>query len=442
MNEGVKFAINALFKAKELHKRLGFTFILLAIYRFASQVSLPGIDVENITAFQARIAKGFLSTFDMLSGGSMSRMTIMAFNIGPYISASILFNQLLTQVHPYFAALKKQGELGRAQLNQYTRYAALGMSLGYGYGLAIGLEIMQDTASHVIYPGILFRLMIALTICCSTAILIWLSEQISSRGIGNGSSVIIFCGIVANFPNSLFKLLEIGQNSEYGILKVLLVAAIIFVLLFIIVFCEKVERTIDVQYTRKQVSAALMIEAKAAKFPIRLNPSGPMPAIFAGQVVMVPVSIIYYLGLNKYSWGESLMSGLQHGGWLYVWLYGIAVYTLATVAANAFFDCENVAFNLNQSGGFVKGYRPGAQTQALFEKILRRVSLFGGLYLVLVCIVPEIMLKTSLVSVYFSGTSLLIVVSVIVDFVQRVQTAILEAKYGKLFEKGYGGLLW
>ncbi len=438
------FSLKALLTSKDLHKRLGFTLFILFLYRFASFIPLPGIDTANLNGLKEKITGSFFEIFDVFSGGSLSRMTIMALNVSPYIASSIFF-QLIGSVHPYFAALKKQGDVGREKLTKYTRYGALLLSIFQGYGLATALEYMESTSAIVMFPGLTFKLIACLTFCASTMLVIWFGEQINSRGIGNGSSVLIYAGIVANLPSAIINLFSMAQIGTISLLKVLIVLVVILFLFSFIVFVEKIERLVPVHYTRKQISASLITEARSSFLPIKLNPAGVLPPIFANTVLIFPAMLVSVLGntfgLFKYDWMQSLASSLKHGSFIYILLYAILIFSVSSIYASMFFDTESTSDNLNKSGGFVKGYRPGAQTSQLLEKILFKVSMLGGLYLVIICILPEILMSLSLVSLYFSGTSFIIVVGVAMDLIERIKTTILAFHYEKLFKKGYGGLL-
>lgn len=439
LNQG-GFSFKALIKSKELHKRLGFTFCILLVYRLVSFIPLPGIDVEQIASLQARISGSFFGMIDVFSGGSLGRMTIMALNIAPYISSSILF-QLLGTISPYFANLKKQGEIGRSKITKYTKWGALALSVVQGYGLATALELMKDTSEIVMFPGWAFRIIACLIFCGSTMLVMWFGEQITSRGIGNGSSIIIYTGIVANLPSSLVKLFSLGKSGEVAIFKLFLVCLLIFMLFLLIVFVERIERPVEVHYTRKQISASMMMEARSSYLPIKLNPAGVLPPIFAGTILTVPAMLLSTFGIAKYEWGRYILQNLGHGKWLFTVLYAILIFSVSSIYATMFFDCKETADNLNKSGGFIRGYRPGEQTAKFFEELLLRVSSIGGVYLTLICVVPEIMMSQSLVSLYFSGTSFIIVVGVALDFIERIRTTILSFRYEKLFKSGYGGLM-
>lgn len=434
------FSFKALIKSKELHKRLGFTFCILLAYRLASFIPLPGIDVEQLASVQARISGSFFGMFDVFSGGALGRMTIMALNIAPYISSSILF-QLLGSVSPYFANLKKQGEMGRAKIQKYTKWGALVLSIVQGYGLATALELMKDTSEIVMFPGFAFRIIACFIFCCSTMLVMWFGEQITSRGIGNGSSIIIYTGIVANLPNSLVQLFALGKSGEVALLKLFIVCLSVLLLFTVIVFAERIERPVEVHYTRKQVSASMIMDARTSYLPIKLNPAGVLPPIFAGTILSVPAMILSGMGVGKYAWGKYLLDNLGHGKWLFTVLYAVLIFSVSAIYATMFFDCKETADNLNKSGGFIKGYRPGEKTRVFLEVLLKKVATMGGVYLMFICVVPEILMSKSLVSLYFGGTSFIIVVGVALDFIERVKTTILSFRYEKLFKSGYGGLM-
>lgn len=434
------FSFASLFKAKELHKRLGFTLFILIIYRFASFIPLPGVDVEQLASFKAQISGSFFGMFDVFSGGSISRMTIMALNISPYITASILF-QLLGVVSPYFASLKKDGEIGREKIKKYTKWATLGLAIVQGYGIASALEFMKGTSELVIVPGIMFRLMACMILSCSTMLVMWFGEQITSRGIGNGSSIIIYSGIVANLPSSIVRLFELRRSGEVPLFTLFLLCVMIIGLFALIVFAERIERQIEIHYTQKQISANAMSQARTSYLPIKLNSAGVLPPIFASTILTLPVMLLNAVGATKYTWGKYIAQNMVHGSWLYILFYALMIFVSSSVYASLYFDCQDTAHNLNKGGGFIKGIRPGQKTVEFLEKLLLKISVLGGIYLVIICIVPEIMMSQFLVSLYFSGTSFIIVVGVAVDFIERVMTTMLAARYEKLFKKGYGGLL-
>lgn len=434
------FSIAALVSSKDLHKRLLFTFVVLVCYRFASFVPLPGVDMVAVEALGAKISGSFFGMFDVFSGGSLSRMTIMALNIAPYISSSILF-QLLGAVSPYFAALKKQGEVGRAKINQYTRYGALVLSIVQGYGLATYLELVKEGSEIVMFPGFGFRFMACLIFCCSTMIVMWLGEQITARGIGNGSSVIIYAGIVANLPGAIIRLFAMGRNGQISIAQVFLVCFLALFLLVFIVFVERIERPIEILYSRKQISAKMAQESHSSTLPVKLNPAGVLPPMFASSVLLVPATILAGVGLGKYEWGKYVISCLSHGTIFFTVMYAVLILFFSSFYALLVFDPKETAENLNRSGGFIRGYRPGQKTAEFFEKFVTKISTIGGIYLTFICVVPEILMSKSLISLYFSGTSFIIIVGVAVDFIERVKTTILTYRYEKLFKKGYGGLL-
>lgn len=434
------FSIAALKKAKDLKKRIFFTILVLMAYRISSYIPLPGINMDAIAILKSKITSGFFGMFDVFSGGSLSRMTIMALNIAPYISSSIAI-QLLGGLSPHFMALKKQGEVGRMKLSQYTRYGALILSVIQGYGLSTYLEYVKEGTNLVMFPGWHFRFMTCLTFCCCTMIVMWLGEQITSRGLGNGSSIIIYAGIVANLPSSIFKLFEMSRTNQISLLQLFFVCGVVILLLSIIVFVERIERPIEVHYSSKQVSSRMGIEARSSAMPIKLNPAGVLPPMFASSVLLFPATLMSGLGFAGHKWGEYIISMFSHGSLFFTVMYGILIFFFSSFYALLVFDPKETAENLNRSGGFIRGYRPGNKTAEFFEGFIKKISFIGGLYLAFICILPEIMMSKSLVSLYFSGTSFVIIAGVAIDVMERIRTAVLAFKYEKLFKKGYGGLL-
>lgn len=433
------FSFYGFFKSKDLHKRLFFTFSIILFYRFCSYIPLPGINMEAVASIQSKISSGFFGMFDVFSGGSLSRMSIMALNIAPYISSSIIF-QLLGSVSPYFMALKKQGEVGRSKINQYTRLGALVLSVFQGYGLAVYLETVKDVMEIVMFPGMFFRILSCLIFCASTIIVMWMGEQITSRGIGNGSSIIIYSGIVANLPSSLISIFNMGKSGQLSVLQVLFIFSIVMFLLSFIVFAERIEREVEIFYSKRQVSAKLLKDSSSSKMPIKLNPAGILPPMFANSVLLLPATMLSAFGIEKYSWGKYIIYSLSHGSNFFTFMYVVLIMFFSSFYASLVVDPKETTANLKTSGGFVRGIAPDGRTVKFFEDLIFRLSILGGLYLSIVCVIPEILMSKSLLSLYFSGTSFVIIVGVAVDFVEKLKTTIISFQYKKLFKKGFGGM--
>ena len=420
-------------KASELKSRIWFTLGALVIYRLGTYIPIPGIDPAILQDLFSRNAGGILGMFDMFSGGALGRMTIFALNIMPYISASIII-QLLTAVSPTLEALKKEGESGRKKLNQYTRFGTVGLAAVQSYGIAVGLEGMHaDTQSAVIDPGLFFRLVTVVTLTSGTVFLMWLGEQITARGIGNGISLIIMAGIVANLPHALASTLELGRTGAISTVFIIIFLAMSVGVVGFIVFMERAQRRILIQYPKRQVGNK-MFGGEASHLPLKLNTSGVIPPIFASSLLLLPAT---FAGFSTSQTGilADIGTYMRHGSPLYIALYvGLIIFFCFFYTAIVFNPVET-ADNLRKYGGFIPGIRPGKNTADHLEHILERLTLIGALYLAGVCVLPEILVSQYNVPFYFGGTSLLIVVSVTMDTVAQIHSHLLAHQYEGLIKK-------
>lgn len=433
-------------KATELKKRLWFVFFALIVYRIGAYIPLPGIDPIKLSEIFERNSGGILGMFDMFSGGSLRRMSIFALNVVPYISASIIM-QLLMLIYPSFGALKKEGQAGKSKINKYTRYGTVLLAFIQGYGIAVGLESMTGSSgSAVINAGMYFRLTTAITLVGGTLFLVWLGEQITTRGIGNGISLIIFAGIVAALPQALMNTFEMGRR---GILSTEIIIGVVLLalgLVIFIVFFERAQRKIMIQYPKKQVGNRLMAGG-SQPLPLKVNTAGVMPPIFASSVLLFPTTIAQFNTGGEGWISETtnwISSYLAHGQPLYIVLYITAIVIFSFFYAAVMFNPKDVAENLKKNGGFVPGIRPGTQTQEYLDKVLTRLTVIGAIYLAIVCVIPELLISEFSVPFYLGGTSLLIVVSVTMETVAQIQSHLFSHQYegliknAKLKGKGKG----
>ncbi|HEV8028228.1 MAG TPA: preprotein translocase subunit SecY [Stellaceae bacterium] len=421
-------------KATELKNRIWFTLGALVIYRLGTYIPLPGIDPHIFQDIFSRNAGGILGMIDMFSGGALGRMTIFALNIMPYISASIIV-QLMTAVSPTLEALKKEGEAGRKKLNQYTRMGTVLLAAVQAYGMAVGLEGMGGGRSAVIDPGIFFRLSTVVTLAGGTVFLMWLGEQITARGVGNGISLIIFSGIVARIPNALGQLLEQGRvgSMSYIVIILLLVGAV--AVITFIVFMERAQRRILVQYPKRQVGNK-MFGGEASHLPLKLNTSGVIPPIFASSLLLLPATIAGFgASSSGGGWLAEITSYIGRGHPVYLLLYVALIIFFCFFYTAIVFNPTETADNLRKYGGFVPGIRPGKNTADYLDYVLTRLTVVGALYLSAVCVLPEILNSQLGLTFYFGGTSLLIVVSVTMDTVAQIHSHLLAHQYEGLIKK-------
>ena len=428
------FNFGAFAKATELRKRIWFTLGALIVYRLGTYIPLPGIDPVIISDVFARQAGGILGMFNMFSGGALERMTIFALNIMPYISASIII-QLMTAVLPSLEAIKKEGEAGRKKLNQYTRYLTVLITMGQAYGLAVGLEGMQSSmGSAVIEPGFFFRFTAVVTLLGGTMFLMWLGEQITARGIGNGISLIIFAGIVAQFPHSVAATLELGRTGALSTPVIIGLLILVIAVVFFVVFVERAQRRIVIQYPKRQVGMRIT-GGESSHLPLKINTSGVIPPIFASSLLLMPMTLIGFMAGSGPAWLSTVSVYLGHGQPLYLLLYVALIIFFAFFYTAVVFNPAETADNLKKYGGFIPGIRPGKNTADYLDRVLTRLTVIGAIYLAVVCILPEILISRLAIPFYFGGTSLLIVVTVTMDTVAQVQSHLLAHQYEGLIKK-------
>jgi preprotein translocase subunit SecY len=425
---------SAFSKATELKNRIWFTLGALVIYRLGTYIPIPGIDPTILTEIFNRNAGGILGMFDMFSGGALGRMTIFALNIMPYISASIIV-QLLTAVSPQLEALKKEGESGRKKLNQYTRFGTVGLAAVQAYGIAVGIEGLRGGAgSAVVDPGMFFRLVTVITLTGGTIFLMWLGEQITSRGIGNGISLIILSGIVARLPAAIAGTLELGRQGALSTGLILAVIVMVVAVIAFIVFMERAQRRLLIQYPKRQVGNR-MFEGQSSHLPLKLNTSGVIPPIFASSLLLLPTTVANFNAGSGPGWLTTVTTLLGHGRPLFLILYIALIVFFAFFYTAIVFNPTETADNLKKHGGFIPGIRPGERTAEYIDYVLSRITVIGALYLAIVCLIPEILISYAAVPFYFGGTSLLIVVSVTMDTVAQIQGYLLAHQYEGLIKR-------
>jgi preprotein translocase subunit SecY len=428
-------------KATDLKKRLWFTLGALIVFRLLSFVPLPGIDPRALANLFDTTRGGVLDFFNMFSGGSLERMSLIALGVMPYITASIVV-QLATSMSPALAALKKEGESGRKKINQYTRYGTVFLCAIQGYFIAVGLEGwgQGNSGSAVLDPGMMFRITTVVTLVGGTMFLMWLGEQITSRGIGNGVSLIIMAGIVAQLPTTLVQVFESGRTGTMSPLAILAIVALVVVLILFICFMERAQRRVLIQYPKRQTARGQM-QAEKSHLPLKINTSGVIPPIFASSLLLMPLTIAQFAG-NRTSgesfWGDILISvttALQHGAPLYMALYAAGIIFFCFFYTAVVFNPEETAENLKRYGGFIPGIRPGKRTEEYLDYVLTRITVIGAAYLTLICLLPEFVIARMGIGFYLGGTSLLIVVNVTMDTVTQIQSHLIAHQYGDLIKK-------
>lgn len=426
--------LGAFAKATELKKRIWFTLGALVIYRLGSYIPVPGVDPMILDQIFQQHSGGVLGVFDMFAGGALGRMTIFALSIMPYISAAIIM-QLMTAVSPSLSQLKKEGESGRKKINQYTRYFTVVLAAFQSYGMAVGLEAMQGpSGSAVIDPGMLFRITTMITLTGGTMFLLWLGEQITARGVGNGVSLIIFAGIVANLPMALVSTLELGRTGALSTLFILFLLVMAVGVIAFIVFMERAQRRLIVQYPKRQVGNR-MFQGESSHLPLKLNPSGVIPPIFASSLLLMPLTVAGFSASDGPDWLIWVTSNLSHGQPIYMVLYVGLIIFFAFFYTAIVFNPADTAENLKKHGGFIPGIRPGKNTADYIDYVTTRLVAVGALYLAVVCIIPEVLISQYAVPFYFGGTSLLIVVNVTMDTVSQIQAHLLAHQYEGLIKK-------
>lgn len=421
-------------KATELKKRLWFTLGALIIYRLGTYIPLPGINPAVLQDIFRQNQGGILGMFDMFAGGALSRMTIFALNIMPYISASIIM-QLMSAVSPKLEALKKEGESGRKKINQYTRYGTVLIAGLQAYGISVGLEGMSSSAGAAVAdPELFFRFQVVVTLVGGTIFLMWLGEQITSRGVGNGISLIIFSGIVANLPSALAGTMELGRTGALSTGFIIFLLMMSVGVIYFIVFVERAQRRIIVQYPKRQ-RGNRMTGGESSHLPLKINTAGVIPPIFASSLLLMPITVIGFSAGSGPEWLTGVAAYLGRGQPVYLILYISMVVFFAFFYTAVVFNPADTADNLKRYGGFIPGIRPGNNTAEYLDWILTRLTVVGAAYLAAICLLPELLISRYSVPFYFGGTSLLIVVTVTMDTIAQVQSHLLAHQYEGLIKK-------
>jgi preprotein translocase subunit SecY len=418
-------------KFGDLKRRLLFLLGAIVVYRIGAHIPVPGIDPVRLTELFQGQQGGILGIFNLFSGGALRRFTIFALGIMPYISASIIM-QLLTVAVPSLEAIKKEGEAGRRKITQYTRYGTLGLALFQAFGIAVALE---SQAGLVLDPGIVFRVTAVTTLVTGTLFLMWLGEQITERGLGNGISLIIFAGIAAGLPTAVAGLLELVRTGAMHPITAIFIVAVVFLVTGFVVFVERGQRKILVNYAKRQVGNKIY-GGQSSHLPLKLNMSGVIPPIFASSIILFPATVAGWFGSSEgMSWLKDIAATLSPGQPIYVMLYAAAIVFFCFFYTALVFNSKETADNLKKSGAFVPGIRPGDQTARYIDKILMRLTLAGAIYVTLVCLLPEFLILKWNVPFYFGGTSLLIIVVVTMDFMSQVQAYVMSHQYESLLKK-------
>ena len=416
-------------KDKDLKNRILFTIMMLCVYRLGTYIPLPGIDAQSLQTLMQSKQSGILGMLNIFSGGAIKRMAIFALGIMPYISSSIII-QLLTGVSEYFKNLKNQGEIGRKKITQYTRYGTVLLATVQGYGISVGLE---SSSNVVIDPGVFFRLTTVITLVAGTIFLMWLGEQITQRGIGNGISLIIFSGIVAEIPRALAATFELGRTGALSVPIILMIFILLLSTVAFIVFIERAIRKILINYPKRQMGTKIY-GGESSHLPLRINTAGVIPAIFASALLLLPVTFSNF-GMSDSGLFAGLSSLFSQGRPLYMLLYASGIIFFSFFYTSIVFNPKETAENLRKHGGYVPGIRPGERTAFFIEEILTRLTTIGALYLTLVCLMPEFLISKYPIPFYLGGTSVLIVVVVAMDTVSQIQTRMMSQQYESLIKK-------
>ncbi len=425
-------------KIPELKKRILFTLFMLAVYRLGCHIPTPGIDGAALAAFFSTKQGTLFGLFDMFSGGALSQMSVMALGIMPYISASIIL-ELMTVVVPYLEKLKKEGEQGRKKITQYTRYGTVVLSIVQGFGIAVGLENMSSPGGVMIVPfgGWGFRLLTVITLTAGTSFLMWLGEQVTERGIGNGISLIIFAGIVARFPVAVANTFRLVGTGEITVFFMVLIVALMIAVIGIIVFVERGQRRISVQYA-KRIVGRKMYGGQSTHLPLKVNTAGVIPPIFASSIIMFPATIANFLNQEKFPWLQTVVTWLAPGHFVYSLIYVTFIFFFCYFYTAVHFNPVDVADNMKRQGGFVPGIRPGKNTAEYIDRILTRITFSGAIYVSAICILPQILIYQLNVPFYFGGTALLIVVGVAMDTTNQIEAHMLTRHYDGFMKRGFG----
>ena len=418
-------------KFGDLRRRLVFLLLALVVYRIGAHIPVPGINPDQLAQLFQGQQGGILSLFNMFSGGALSRFTVFALGIMPYISASIIM-QLMTYVVPTFEQLKKEGEAGRRKITQYTRYGTLGLALFQSFSIAVALE---SSAGLVISPGFGFRLTAMISLTAGSMFLMWLGEQITERGLGNGISILIFAGIAAGLPGAIGGLASLVTTGAMNPIVALFIIAVVVLVTYFVVFVERGQRKILVNYARRQVGNKVY-GGQSSHLPLKLNMAGVIPPIFASSIILLPTTVVGWFSTGEsMRWIKDIASALQPGQPIYVLLYATAIVFFCFFYTALVFNSRETADNLKKSGAFIPGIRPGDQTARYIDKILVRLTLAGAVYITFVCLLPEFLILKYNVPFYFGGTSLLIIVVVTMDFMAQVQNYMMSQQYESLLKK-------
>ena len=418
-------------KYGDLRRRLIFLLLALIVYRIGTHIPVPGINPDQLAQLFEGQQGGILSLFNMFSGGALSRFSIFALGIMPYISASIIM-QLMSYVVPSMEALKKEGEAGRRKITQYTRYGTLGLAIFQSLGIGLALE---SSVGLVNEPGLLFRITAMVSLTAGTMFLMWLGEQITERGLGNGISIIIFAGIAAGLPGSIGGLLELVRTGAMSIIIALLIVVLVAAVTYFVVFVERGQRKILVNYARRQVGNKVY-GGQSSHLPLKLNMAGVIPPIFASSIILLPSTVVSWFSAGESMvWLKDISAALSPGQPIYVMLYAVAIIFFCFFYTALVFNSRETADNLKKSGGFIPGIRPGDQTARFIDKILLRLTFAGAIYITFVCLLPEFLILKYNVPFYFGGTSLLIIVVVTMDFMAQVQNYLMSQQYESLLKK-------
>ena len=418
-------------KFGDLRRRLVFLLLALVVYRIGAHIPVPGINPDQLAQLFQGQQGGILSLFNMFSGGALSRFTVFALGIMPYISASIIM-QLMTYVVPTFEQLKKEGEAGRRKITQYTRYGALALALFQSFSIAVALE---SSAGLVIAPGFGFRITAMVSLTAGSMFLMWLGEQITERGLGNGISILIFAGIAAGLPNAIGGLASLVTTGAMNPIVALFIIAVVVLVTYFVVFVERGQRKILVNYARRQVGNKVY-GGQSSHLPLKLNMAGVIPPIFASSIILLPTTVVGWFSTGEsMRWIKDIASALTPGQPIYVLLYAAAIVFFCFFYTALVFNSRETADNLKKSGAFIPGIRPGDQTARYIDKILVRLTLAGAVYITFVCLLPEFLILKYNVPFYFGGTSLLIIVVVTMDFMAQVQNYMMSQQYESLLKK-------
>lgn len=418
-------------KNSELQRKIIFTLISLVVYRVGCHIPTPGVDAQGLSEFLKSQAGGFFTFFNMFSGGALAKFSVFALGIMPYISASIIF-QLLTVISPTIEELQKEGESGRKKINQWTRYATAGLALMQGFGIASGLETFRGVgnAAIVLIPGFQFKIITALTLCAGTCFLMWLGEQMTERGIGNGTSVIIFAGIAASIPTGMFNMINLYNRNQINMVTIIAVLAVMVLVIAGIIFFERAQRRIPIHHSKRSVGGNKIIQPTNTHMPLKINVSGVIPPIFASSLLMFPSFILRFLpkGLGG-RFMQFIQDILSPGGVFYNLLYVLGIIFFGFFYTTVVFKTKDVSENINKNGGYIPGVRPGPRTAQFLDYIINRLTVGGVAYLCIICVLPVILANQLKVPFQFGGTSILILVGVALDTVAQIETHLFSAYY-------------